>query len=312
MRCVNLWHRVKNSIDLGEIMKLTDFSGIKYNEPMSVHTTFRAGGPADMLFEPETAEELLKVLEAAKAENVPVTVIGNGSNLLVRDGGVRGLVVKLAKKFSKVETNGEYITAQSGALMSAVANAALQSELGGLEFASGIPGTIGGGLYMNAGAYGGELSQVVEAAEYVADDMIKTITKDNMNLGYRHSIFGENGGIITAVRMKLYKDSRENILEKMTDFKQRRIEKQPLEFPSAGSTFKRPQGHFAGALIEAAGLKGKNIGGAEVSQKHAGFIINRGGAKSADILALIEYVKKTVFENSGVMLEPEVRIIGEE
>lgn len=312
MRCVNLWHRVKNSIDLGDIMKLTDFSGIKYNEPMSVHTTFRAGGPADMLFEPETAEELLAVLEAAKAENVPVTIIGNGSNLLVRDGGVRGLVVKLAKKFSKVETNGEYITAHSGALMSAVANAALQSELGGLEFASGIPGTIGGGLYMNAGAYGGELSQVVESAEYVADGMIKTITKDNMSLGYRHSIFAENGGIITSVRMKLYKDSRENILEKMTDFKQRRIEKQPLEFPSAGSTFKRPQGHFAGALIESAGLKGKNIGGAEVSQKHAGFIINRGGAKSADILALIEYVKKTVFENSGVMLEPEVRIIGEE
>lgn len=293
-------------------MKLSDFDAIRYNEKMRAHTTFRAGGAADMFFEPASAEELARVLTAARAENVPVTVIGNGSNLLVRDGGIRGIVVRLGKKFSKVEVNGTTVTAEGGALMSAVAAAALAADLGGFEFASGIPGTIGGGLYMNAGAYGGELADVVTAAEYYDGEKIVYIEKKDMKLGYRHSIFEENGGIITKVWLELEKDSRENILAKMEDFKRRRVEKQPIELASAGSTFKRPEGHFAGALIEQAGLKGTKIGGAEVSEKHAGFIVNRGGATAADILALIEYVQKKVLETSGVMLEPEVRIIGED
>lgn len=293
-------------------MRLKNFDGIKFNEPMSLHTTFRAGGPADMFFEPENEEELSAVLAAAKDEGIDAVVIGNGSNLLVRDGGIRGIVVHLGKKMSKICTDGCFITAESGAQMSAVAAAALEAELGGLEFASGIPGSIGGGLYMNAGAYGGELSDVAVSARYIQDGEILTIEKKDMKLGYRRSIFAQEGGIITSVRLCLAPDKRENILAKMQDFKQRRCDKQPLEFASAGSTFKRPEGHFAGALIEQAGLKGYGIGAAQVSEKHAGFIINRGGASAAQILELIGYVQKKVYESSGVMLEPEVRIIGEE
>lgn len=290
---------------------IKNIDGIKYNEPMSSHTTFRVGGNADCFFEPTDTDGLKLVLNAAKAENIPITVIGNGSNVLVLDGGIRGLVIKLGKKFSDIVTDGEYITAQSGALMSQIASRALEAELAGFEFAQGIPGTIGGGLYMNAGAYGGELKDVVCGATYLKDGTLTQLSAEEMELSYRHSIFAENGGIITSVMLKLCKGNKDEIIAKMKDFKCRRAEKQPLEFASAGSTFKRPSGHFAGALIEAAGLKGKRIGAAEVSEKHAGFIINRGGATAAEIMELIEFVTDTVYEKSGVRLEPEVRILGE-
>lgn len=290
---------------------LSNFKGMEFDVPMSLHTTFRVGGAADFFYEPQDTESLKAVLEMARNENIPVTVIGNGSNLLVLDGGIRGLVVKLGKKFSRIDVDGVNITAESGALMSQVAMRAYDAGLGGLEFAQGIPGTIGGGLYMNAGAYGGELKDVVVEAEYIDGDEIKTISKEDMMLGYRKSIFSRNNFVITSVRMKLYEDNKETIFAKITDLKNRRVEKQPLEFASAGSTFKRPEGHFAGALIEQAGLKGKRIGAAEVSEKHAGFVINRGGATAAEIMELIEYVKDTVYKSSGVILEPEVRIIGE-
>ena len=293
-------------------MKLSELKNIKFNEPMSRHTTFRAGGAADMFIEPESEGELLAALSAAKEENCPVTVIGNGSNILVRDGGVRGLVIHIGNKMSKINVSGSVICAEAGANMSKIAAAALGEELGGFEFASGIPGSIGGGLYMNAGAYGGELKDVVLSARYIKDGHIAEIEKEDMQLGYRRSIFSQTGGIITSVCIRLEKSSRKAICAKMNDYKKRRTDKQPLEFASAGSTFKRPEGNFAGALIEQAGLKGYSVGAAQVSEKHAGFIINRGGATSGDILRLIEYVQKKVFETSGVMLEPEVRIIGED
>ncbi len=290
---------------------LKDFECITYNEPMKNHTTFRVGGTADMLAEPKSQDELLKLLAAASAENIPVTIIGNGSNLLVTDKGIRGLVIKLAKQFSLVEVDGEYITCQSGALMSKIAAAAYENSLSGLEFASGIPGTIGGGLYMNAGAYGGELKDVFVKCEYILDGKIKTAAAEEAELAYRKSLFSENGGIIVSVTLKLEKGNKADILAKMQDFKNRRSSKQPLEFPSAGSTFKRPEGHFAGALIEEAGLKGLSVGAAEVSAKHAGFIINKGGDSASDILELIALVQRKVYENSGVMLETEVKLIGE-
>ena len=290
---------------------LSKFDGIRYNEPMSLHTTFRAGGTADLFYEPSNTEGLKAVLALARDEDIPVTVIGNGSNMLVLDGGIRGLVIKLGKGFSDIVTDGEYITAESGALMSQVAMTALNAELAGFEFGQGIPGSIGGGLYMNAGAYGGEIKDVIHSAQYLKDGEIHTINADSMELSYRKSIFMRLGGIITSVKLKLDKGNREEILAKINDFKFRRTSKQPLEFASAGSTFKRPEGHFAGALIEQAGLKGKRIGQAEVSEKHAGFIINRGGATAGEIIELIEFVKETVYQSSGVMLEPEVKIIGE-
>ncbi len=293
-------------------MSIKDICGIKLNEPMKKHTTFRVGGSADYFYEPKTYEDIKNALNMAKKENIPVTIIGNGSNLLVKDGGIRGLVIKLYENFSEIKVDGEYIKALSGAKMPQIGNAALKEGLSGFEFASGIPGTIGGGLMMNAGAYGGELSDIVVSAEYLENGEIKTYTKDEMCLGYRKSIFSGKDGVILSVTLKLSYGDREEIKAKMDDLKERRVTKQPLEFASAGSTFKRPEGYFAGKLIEDAGLKGAKVGDAEVSQKHAGFIINRKNASASEIIELIEYVKKKVYENSGVKLEPEVKIIGED
>ena len=293
-------------------MSIKDINGIKLNEPMKKHTTFRAGGPADYFYEPETYEDIKNILKVAKEENIPVTIIGNGSNLLVKDGGIRGLVIKLYENFCEIKVDGEYIKALSGAKMPQIGNAALKEGLSGFEFASGIPGTIGGGLMMNAGAYGGELSDIVVSAEYLENGEIKTYTKDEMCLGYRKSIFQGKDGVILSVTLKLRNGNKEEIKAKMDDLKERRVSKQPLEFASAGSTFKRPEGYFAGKLIEDAGLKGAKVGDAEVSEKHAGFVINRKNATASEILELIEYVKKKVYENSGVKLEPEVKIIGED
>lgn len=290
-------------------MKLSDFD-IRYGIKMSEHTTFRTGGPAQMFFEPKNEQELMGAFWAAKSQNIPVFVIGNGSNLLVRDGGIKGLVIKIGKNMSDILIDGEFLYAGSGAMVSAAAKAAANAGLGGFEFAYGIPGTVGGGLFMNAGAYGGELSDIVCEAVIFDGEDLRTVKKDEMGLSYRSSNFQKYGWIITKAVFKLHTENKDEIFEKMRDLKERRVSKQPLEFASAGSTFKRPQGFFAGTLIEEAGLKGYRIGDAQVSEKHAGFIINLGSASSKDILELIGYVQDKVYEKTGVRLEPEVRIIG--
>lgn len=280
------------------------------NEPLARHTTFRVGGPADVLFLPESAEELRQAMELAREAGEECLVIGNGSNLLVRDGGVRGLVIKLAGPMSGVSVEGTAIRAQAGASLSQVSRAALQASLTGLEFASGIPGSLGGALAMNAGAYGGELSQVVREATALLDGEVRTLSREELAMGYRTSRLLREGGIVLSAVLDLKEGDASEIARTMDELNRRRREKQPLSFPSAGSTFKRPEGYFAGALIEQAGLKGYAIGGAQVSEKHAGFLINRGGATASDLLRLIEYVQERVYAQSGVRLETEVRICG--
>ena len=280
------------------------------NEPLARHTTFRVGGPADVLFLPESAEELRQAMELAREAGEDCLVIGNGSNLLVRDGGVRGLVIKLAGPMSGVSVEGTAIRAQAGASLSQVSRAALQASLTGLEFASGIPGSLGGALAMNAGAYGGELSQVVREAMVLMDGRVQTLSREELAMGYRTTRVLREGGIVLSAVLDLKEGDASEIAETMDELNRRRREKQPLSFPSAGSTFKRPEGYFAGALIEQAGLKGYAIGGAQVSEKHAGFLINRGGATASDLLRLIEYVQERVYAQSGVRLETEVRICG--
>ena len=281
------------------------------DEPMSRHTTFRVGGPADAMFLPESAEQLLAALDAAKAAEVPALVIGNGSNLLVRDGGLRGLVVALGEGFSAVTLEGNVVTAQAGASLAKVSAFAQAHGLAGLEFASGIPGTLGGGCAMNAGAYGGQLSDVLVDARVLLDGEVRTLTRDDMQMGYRTTRPLREGGIVLSARFALTPDDVEAILARMKDLNARRRDKQPLNYPSAGSVFKRPEGHFAGALIEGAGLKGRTVGGAQVSEKHAGFIVNVGGATARDVEDLIRAVQDAVEAASGVRLETEVRILGE-
>lgn len=282
------------------------------NEPMSKHTTFRVGGPADLLFYPESREEIIAALNAAEEEGIPAYVIGNGSNLLVRDGGIRGLVIVLSDAYAQVCVDGDRIYAQAGARLSKIAALAQENGLRGLEFASGIPGTLGGGCMMNAGAYGGQLSDVLVSCQVLLNGQLKSYSLEEMQMGYRTSMPLKRGGIVFSAEFKLERDDPQAIAERMRDFAARRRDKQPLNLPSAGSTFKRPEGHFAGALIEGCALKGASVGGAQVSQKHAGFIVNTGGATAKDILDLIAHIQKTVYAEKGVQLEPEVRIIGEE
>ena len=281
------------------------------NAPMSRYTTFRVGGPADVLFLPASVEELRTALAAAKAEGVPVCLIGNGSNLIVRDGGIRGLVIALGEPFSEVRVEGAQVWAQAGARLSAVAAAAQRAGLAGLEFASGIPGTLGGGCAMNAGAYGGELKDVLVWADVLLDGELRRLSRDEMEMGYRSTMTLRRGATVLSACFELRQDDPEAIQERMRDLANRRREKQPLNLPSAGSTFKRPEGHFAGALIEQCGLKGCRIGGAQVSEKHAGFIVNVGDATAADILQLIAHVQAVVQAQTGVLLETEVRVLGE-
>ena len=281
------------------------------NVPMSRYTTFRVGGPADALFLPASVEELRAALAAAKAEEIPVCLIGNGSNLIVRDGGIRGLVIVLGEPFSGLRVEGTQVWAQAGARLSAVAAAAQRAGLAGLEFASGIPGTLGGGCAMNAGAYGGELKDVLLWAEVLLDGEVRRLSRDEMEMGYRSTMPLRRGAIVLSACFELRQDDPEAIQERMRDLANRRREKQPLNLPSAGSTFKRPEGYFAGALIEQCGLKGCRIGGAQVSEKHAGFIVNVGEAAAADILQLIGHVQAVVQAQTGVHLETEVRVLGE-
>ena len=285
---------------------------ILVNEPMSRHTTFRVGGPADVLFLPESGGDVARALAAAKALGVEAYVIGNGSNLIVRDGGVRGLVIGLGEGMSAVSREGNVVAAQAGATLARVSAFAQGEGLSGLEFASGIPGTLGGGCAMNAGAYGGQLSDCLIDATVLVNGEEQTWTAQDMAMGYRTSRPLREGGVVLSARFRLTPDDPQAILARMKELNARRRDKQPLNYPSAGSTFKRPEGHFAGALIEGAGLKGRRVGGAQVSEKHAGFIVNAGGATAADILALIRVVQDAVRAKDGVELETEVRIIGED
>ena len=282
------------------------------NEPMSRHTTFRVGGPADVLFLPESEEQLLQALSIAREAGAPCFVIGNGSNLVVKDGGIRGLVIALGEGMAAIARAGETLTAWAGASLARVSAYAQASGLSGLEFASGIPGTLGGGCAMNAGAYGGQLSDVLVDARVLLDGVVRTLTVAEMQMGYRTSLPLRRGGIVISARFALTPDDPEAIAARMRELNARRRDKQPLNYPSAGSTFKRPEGYFAGALIEQAGLKGKRVGGAQVSEKHAGFIVNTGGATAADILTLIGTVQDEVADRFGVRLETEVRILGED
>ena len=282
------------------------------DEPMSRHTTFRVGGPADALFLPEGEAQLIAALDAALEAEVPAHVIGNGSNLIVRDGGIRGLVIAIGEGMSDIRRNGESVEAQAGASLARVAAFAQGEGLTGLEFASGIPGSLGGGCAMNAGAYGGQLSDALIDARVLLDGRIVTLDRDGMQMGYRTSLPLRTGGIVLSARFALRPDDPAAILERMKELNARRRDKQPLNLPSAGSTFKRPEGHFAGALIEQAGLKGRVVGGAQVSEKHAGFIVNTGGATAADVLALIALVQDEVQARSGIRLETEVRVLGED
>ena len=282
------------------------------NESMSKHTTFKVGGPADVMFLPESPEQVVQAIEAAKAAGVSCIVIGNGSNLLVRDGGIRGLVILLGEGMAAIARVENVITAWAGASLARVAAYAQASGLSGLEFASGIPGTLGGGCAMNAGAYGGELADCLIDAQVYLDGRVQTLTREEMQMGYRTTRPLREGGIVLSARFELKPDDPEQIAARMRELNARRRDKQPLNFPSAGSTFKRPEGHFAGALIEQAGLKGRAVRGAQVSEKHAGFIVKTDDCTASDIIELIHIVQDEVKANSGVTLEPEVRIIGEE
>ena len=287
---------------------------IKYKsyEPMRNHTTFKIGGNADVFISIGSEQELKIVLNAAKECETPCFILGRGSNLLVSDGGIAGAVVSL-DALDSIEIKGDTLVCGAGASLKKVCLAARDASLSGLEFAYGIPGTVGGALYMNAGAYGGDMSQAVKSAQvYDRDGNKKTLNAEQMKLGYRTSVFKSTDLIITSVEFELKRGNYADIKAAMDDFLNRRREKQPLEYPSAGSTFKRPTGNFAGTLIEKNNLKGVSVGGAQVSEKHAGFVINTGGASCRDVLTLIKKIQNTVKQADGIDLEPEVIFIGRE
>jgi len=293
-------------------------SEVYFDEPMSRHTTFKVGGSAD-IYVNVAMEDISDVLDMCNKAGVPYTVIGNGSNILVGDGGIRGVVVELGNLCSRItvmdadEDGAVKVVAEAGTMLSALSSFAMNRSLTGLEFASGIPGTVGGAVTMNAGAYGGEIKDVIKDAVCIdlAAGSRVVLSCEQLKLGYRHSLIMEKPLIVCVAEFLLKHGDKAEIEAHIDDIRKKRIEKQPLNFPSAGSTFKRPEGYFAGKLIEDAGLKGFSVGQAEVSEKHAGFVINKGGATAADIRSLIEAVSDRVYEASGVRLEPEVRFVGE-
>ena len=279
---------------------------------MRDYTTLKLGGPADWLALPASREEIAGLMREARSREIPVTILGHGSNVLVLDGGIRGLVIRMGRGMNRVEVRGREIIAQTGAMMGTVASAAAEHGLTGLEFASGIPGTVGGGVLMNAGAYGGEMAQVVSSVAGVTPDGgFLTLEGDALGFGYRRSAMQENGLVISEVRFRLEEGDPRVIRETMADLNRRRAESQPLDVSSAGSTFKRPEGAYAAALIDQCGLKGYAIGGARVSPKHAGFLVNT-GERARDFLDLMRAVQRIVEERTGIRLEPEIRILGED
>ena len=285
---------------------------VKINALMKEHINFEVGGPADILLIPSKVEQIIESIKICKENNIPYFVIGNGSNLLVKDGGIRGVVIKLTG-LTNLEVNETEIKADCGVMLKELSDKALENSLTGLEFACGIPGSVGGAVFMNAGAYNGEIKNVIKEAQVITSSgEIVTLSKDELELGYRTSKVMRDNSIVINATFKLEKGNKEEIKETIDDLTQKREEKQPLEYPSAGSTFKRPEGYFAGKLIQDSGLKGYSIGGAAVSSKHSGFVINKDNATAKDILDLIAYIQEEVKKQFGVELHTEVRIIGED
>ena len=285
---------------------------VRRQEPMSLHTTFRIGGPADLFVMPGSIQAVADSIRICKETQTPYAVIGNGSNLLVSDAGYRGVIIQIGRNLNQITRNGEEIRAQAGAMLSVIAKTALLESLTGFEFASGIPGTLGGAVVMNAGAYGGEMKDVLtEVTVLTREGEIRTIPAEKLELGYRTSLAAKNGWIILEAVMKFQKGDAEAIRSRMEELKVQRVTKQPLDLPSAGSTFKRPDGYFAGKLIMDAGLRGFTVGGAQISEKHCGFVVNKGGETEEDVRNLICAVQKKVQEDAGVKLEPEVKFLGE-
>ena len=281
-------------------------------EPMSRHTTFRIGGPADLFLVPECVQEIEKIISVCKEEKVPYFILGNGSNLLVSDKGYSGVVIQLYRGFGQITGEGNEIHAQAGALLSGIAAAAREASLTGFEFAGGIPGTLGGAVVMNAGAYGGEMKDVLkEVTVLTGKGEILTLQADELRMGYRTSVIKEAGYIVLEAVISLEKGDQEAIRSRMQELAGMRSSKQPLSYPSAGSTFKRPEGYFAGKLIMDSGLQGYQVGGAQVSEKHCGFVINTGNATAEDVKNLMSDVQRIVMEKFGVKLEPEVKFLGE-
>jgi len=297
---------------VNELYRIVGDKNVKIEEPMSKHTTFRIGGPAQYFVMPETIEELGQIVLLCQAENVPYFVVGHGSNLLVGDKGMRCVVIQLCSNFAHYKIEGDRVYAQAGVMLCKLGQVTRDASLAGFEFAAGIPGTLGGAVVMNAGAYGGEMKDIVESVQLM-DSNGNLIEKsgDEMEFSYRHSIVEDGKYIVVGATLKLAHGDMNLISERMEELSVARKTKQPLEFPSAGSTFKRPQGYFAGKLIMDAGLRGYQVGGAQVSEKHCGFVINKGGATAQDVLCLVEDVKKKVYEEFQVELEPEVKMVGD-
>lgn len=296
---------------LEQLTEILPEEQIYKDEPMSRHTTFRIGGKADVLVMP-TLDQIANVMELCNEHQVPVTMIGNGSNLLVGDKGIRGLVMELGRPAEEVSIFQECMEVGAGTLLSKATSEAAKAGLSGLEFAAGIPGSLGGAVVMNAGAYGGEMKDVIQSVIVLTQEgKQKKLSLSELQLGYRHSCIQENGYIVLQAKLLLHKSEEAKIREAMADYRERRVSKQPLEYPSAGSTFKRPEGYFAGKLIDDAGLRGYQVGGAQVSEKHCGFVVNKGNATAADVCQLIKDVQDKVFEQFQVRIEPEVKMIGE-
>lgn len=292
--------------------KIVGSDQVYETEPMSRHTTFRIGGAADYYLCPHSKEELAQVIHVCGENSLPFVIIGNGSNLLVSDSGYRGAVIQIYKNMSNVQTSGERVRAQAGALLSQISRKAADASLAGMEFASGIPGTLGGAVVMNAGAYGGEMKDIVEEVTVLdLQGEIRVLKAEELEMGYRTSVVKTAGYIVLEAVLKLTAGDQEEIKARMRELTEQRTTKQPLEYPSAGSTFKRPQGYFAGKLIMDAGLRGYRVGGAQVSEKHCGFVINTGEATAADVYQLMQDVRQKVREKFGVDLEPEVKMLGE-
>lgn len=297
---------------LNSIREITGEKNASADEVMSAHTTFRVGGPADYFASPSDVDQVAGLIELCRKCEIPYFVLGNGSNLLVSDVGYRGMIINIMDNMNGITVDGDVITAQAGAKLVRVSRLARDNSLTGLEFASGIPGTIGGAVYMNAGAYGGEMKDVVTSVKVMdADGHIYDMSSDELDFSYRHSAVEAEGLIVLEVTMKLAAGVQQDIDDRMKELSDSRRTKQPLEYPSAGSTFKRPEGYFAGKLIMDAGLRGYSVGGAQVSEKHCGFVVNRGGATAADVTGLIRDVQKKVMDQFGVMLEPEVNMLGD-
>ena len=295
-----------------QLINCIDEERVLVDEPMKKHTTFRVGGNADYFVMPQNAEEVKKIVALCKDAEVPYYILGNGSNLLVGDRGYRGVIIQIYKAMNDIQIEGDRVKVQAGALLSRVGTATLEAELTGFEFAAGIPGTVGGAVVMNAGAYGGEMKDIiVNATVLTQDGDIITINKEDLELGYRTSVIAKKGYVVLEAEYQLQPGEKEVIRARMDELKCQRVTKQPLEYPSAGSTFKRPEGYFAGKLIQDAGLRGFQVGGAQVSEKHCGFVINKDQATAADIRELMRQVSDKVMQEFGVKLEPEVKTLGE-